>query len=100
MLGVAATDGTHTASADGTIDIYVLTPEVLMECAVATPGNMDTDAELLAILNDRVAFDLSASTYTLDEDQGDASTNGLRIVSGDIGAGTVKFRLLSGSSDQ
>jgi len=100
MLGVAAADSTHTAAADGSIDIYVLTPEVVMECAATTPGNMDTDAELLAILNDRIAFDLVGGVYTIDENQGDAGTNGLRVVDGDIAAGTLKFRLLSGSSDQ
>lgn len=100
MLGLTASDSTHTASADGTIDVYVLDANTLLRCAATTPGNIDTDAKLLAILNDRIAFDLTSSVYTIDENQGDVATNGLRVVGGDIDKGTLDFRLLSGASNQ
>lgn len=91
MVGVAASNSTHTASADGEVDVTVATPGLLFTCKATTPANIDTEAELLAVLNDRVTFDLSGGTYTVDENEGDDSDHGLRIVSGDVTTGDIHF---------
>lgn len=91
VAGIAASDSNHTASADGTIQVYLPSDSVVWACNATTPANMDTVAELTGILNDRVTFDLTGSTYTVDENEGDNSDHGLRIVGGDISTGTVYF---------
>ena len=91
MLGIASTTSTQTASADGVVYVQLCLPGIIYQCLATTPANVNTDAELLAILNDRVAFDLAAGVYTVDENQGDANTNGLTIIGGDISTGMIYF---------
>ena len=91
VVGVASTTSTETASADGVVDVLLALPGVVFRCDATTPANIDTDAELLAILNDRVTFDLTAGVYTVDEDEGDDADHGLRIIGGDIVNGTLDF---------
>ncbi len=99
MMGIAATNSTQTATLDGVVEVVLALPGVLFEAKATTPANMDTDAELLAILNDRVAFDLVSGVYTVDEDQGDSATNGLRIIGGDIVTGDVYFMVLADATN-
>lgn len=91
VAGIAASDSNHTASADGTIQVYLPSDSIVWECEATTPANMDTVSELTAILNDKVTFDLVAGKYTVDENEGDGATSGLRIVGGDISTGLVYF---------
>lgn len=90
-VGVASSTSTETAALDGTVDILLALPGVVFRCAATTPANIDTDAELLAILNDRVTFDLTTGVYTVDENEGDNADHGLRIIAGDIVNGTLDF---------
>jgi hypothetical protein len=98
-LGVAANDSNHTASLDGTVDVVLATPGVVFQCMATTPANVDTDAKLLGILFDRVAFDLNTGVFTVDEDQGDSATNGLRIIGADITTGMIYFTAMVESTD-
>lgn len=99
MIGIAASDSTQTASADGVVEVYVVTPGLtVMRAKATTAANVDTDAELLAVLNDRVAFDLAAGVYTVDENEGDDSGHGLQIVGGDIVNTTIDFVLRGDAS--
>jgi hypothetical protein len=91
VAGIAASDSNHTASANGIIQVYLPSDSAVWACQATTPANMDTVAELTAILNDKVTFDLTGAIYTVDENEGDGSTHGLRIVGGDISTGTVYF---------
>jgi hypothetical protein len=95
MVGIAAADGTATASADGVVQVYEVVPEkTVMRCKATTAANIDTAAKLLAILNDSVCFDLTSTTFTVDEDEGDdPNVHGLSIVGGDITKGTLDFVL-------
>src|SRR5688572_2843454 len=45
FLGIAKTDGTHTASADGTVEVYMPNPGVLYEAKAKTASTVDTQAE-------------------------------------------------------
>lgn len=93
VIGIAASDSTHTASADGTISVYIPQPGQVWACAATTFANVDTQAEIDALVNDRVLFDFGSSTYTLDENAGDTATSGLQIVGGDPLNGVIYFRI-------
>lgn len=95
IVGIAATDSTQTATADGVVEVLMPLPGLIWSCKATTPANIDTDAKLLALLNDRVTFDLAAGVYTVDENEGDGATHGLRILGGDIVTGDVYFTILS-----
>lgn len=89
VFGIAASDSTQTATADGTIDVYLPLPGTVYRCAATTPANL-----ALGILNDCVTFDLTAGVYTVDEDEGtDEAVHGLRIIDFDTTLGTVDFEL-------
>jgi len=90
FVGIAQKASTQTASADGTVEVFVPAVDTVLECAAETAGNVDTDAKLLAIENDCVTFDLASSTYTIDENEGDDdNVHGLRILGGDIDKGRL-----------
>ena len=100
MVGIAASASTQTASADGTVDVYIPIPGVTVMRAKAHTGtNVDTDAEILALLNDSVTFDLTSTVYTVNENEGDdIDVHGLLIVGGDATEKTLDFVLKSGAS--
>lgn len=91
MVGLAKSDSTHTASVDGTIEVYVPLPGVVYEMKATTAANVDTQAEIDALVGDRVTIDLAASTYTLDENDGDGANNAFYIVGGDPDSGKLYF---------
>jgi len=95
MFGIAASAGTHTATADGVVEVYKPLPGVVYECAATTPANVDTDAELLGVEQDRVTFDLATGTYTIDENEGDNQNHGLVITGGDTATGVLYFEIRS-----
>ena len=94
VIGVASTDGTHTAAANGVVDVLLPLGGVVFSARALTVGSVDTDAELLGVLNDRVVFDLTAGVFTVDAAAGDSATNGIRIVGGDINTSQVHFVFL------
>lgn len=91
VAGIAASTGTQTASADGVCSVLLVSPGMIFRCKAASPANIDTAAKLLAILNDKVAFDLDTGVFTVDENEGDDTAHGLRIVGGDIITGDIYF---------
>lgn len=95
MLGIAANESTETSTADGFVDItHIIPGQTILRAKVTTPGNMDTDAELEAILNDTVTFDLATGVFTVDENEGtDPNVHGVQIIDGNIEKGTVDFTI-------
>ena len=94
FLGVSHSAATNTASADGVIDVELIGPGTIIEGKANTASNIDTDAKLLAVSFDFVAFDRSAATaagtLTIDENEGtDPDVHGLCILGGDIVKGTL-----------
>ena len=94
MIGVAASTATHTATADGVMDVLLPLGGVVFSARALTVASIDTDAELLGVLNDRVVLDLTGTAFTVDAAAGDSATNGIRIVGGDTGTGQVHFVFL------
>lgn len=89
MLGIAASNDTATSTADGTVEVYKPLPGVVYRCAATTPANLVAGIDL-----DTVTFDLTGTTYTVDENEGsDENVHGLRIVGYDAAAGTVDFEI-------
>lgn len=93
VIGIAASDSTQTASADGQIAVYVPDGECEWEVAPTTSTNADTQSEINALVGDRVLFDLVAGVYTLDENAGDTATSGLQITGGDATRGKMYFKI-------
>jgi len=92
VLGIAASDSTHTASADGTVQVFLPMPGVVYEANAKTASTVDSQSEINALCGDRVVFDLTSTSYTVDAAATDGSTKGLYIVSGDA-VKTVKFMI-------
>ena len=94
VVGIAASTSTEESATDGTVNVYMPLPGVVYRCAANTAGNISTAAEILALTFDCVTFDLSGTTFTVDENEGsDEDVHGLRIVAGDITAGTIDFTI-------
>jgi hypothetical protein len=96
FMGVSINAGTETAAADGVIDVEICVPGTIMEMLANTPGNVNTDAELLGLLFDVVSCDRSAGTaagtLTLDENEGtDPDVHGFMILDGRISDGMMYF---------
>lgn len=94
--GVSRSAGTETTAADGVIDVELAVPGTILECLATTVANVNTDANLLGVLLDHVAFDRSAATaagtLTLDEDEGtDPDVHGMMILDGRITDGMMFF---------
>lgn len=86
MVGIAASDSTHTAAADGVVDVYIPLPGVVYRAAATTAGNVAA-----TLVGDRVTVDLAGTTYTIDENAGDGANNAFYIVDVDADEGTVDF---------
>lgn len=96
FAGVSKTGGSETTAADGVIDVELVVTGSILECLANTPSNIATDANLLGVLLDHVAFDRSAATaagtLTVDENEGtDADVHGLMILDGRISDGMLFF---------
>lgn len=93
VTGIAANDSTHTATEDGVVSVFQPVPGATYVAKANNATNIDTQAKLDALANDRVVFDLTSSTYTIDEDAGDGATNGLYIVGGSVDKGEIFFTI-------
>lgn len=90
FIGIATTEGTQTASADGRVDVLLPIPGMVYACKAKTASTFDTDAEILAVLNDNVYLDLTSGVYTVDVANASAGgTGAFRIVGGDAASATV-----------
>lgn len=93
VIGIAATDSTQTASADGKIKVYLPLPGVIYACKAKTAASFDTQSEIDALVGDNVLVDLTSSTYTIDQSAGNAGVNGVQIVGGLVDTKEVLFTI-------
>lgn len=93
VVGIAASDSTHTASADGVIEVYIPTPSVVFEAKAKSAAAVDTLAEVKALENDCLLIDLTSGSYTIDTAAGHANTGGLQVVGGDHTRGVIYFKI-------
>ncbi len=84
FVGITSSLSNQTASADGVVDVLLPVPGIVYACKAKTASTFDTDAEILAVLNDNVYLDLTSSVYTVDVANASAGgTGAFRIVGGD-----------------
>lgn len=93
FLGIAASTSTHTASADGVVDLYIPYPWLVYEAKAKTAASVDTQAEIDALCGDRKIFDVTSSVWTVDEAAADAVGNMLLVIGGDPVKKTLRFML-------
>lgn len=87
VAGIAAKESTETSSADGVVEAYLPLQGIVWRCAAHTGGNLAS-----GILYDCVTFDLTNSTFTINEDEGsDENGHGLRIMDYDTDTDTIDF---------
>lgn len=112
LVGIAASESTETATANGVVNVTMLIPCVtVLRGAASTVANVDSESELLAYLHDDVMFGASATIYntttngiiTIDEDDDDVTNHGLKIIGGSADADgeldvIVKARWMMGGS--
>lgn len=95
VVGITKSAGTHTASADGTVEVYIPNSQIVWKCKAKTSTLADTDVEILALENDRVLFDLTSGVYTIDTAAGDVATSGIEIVGGNSATQEIYFKFRS-----
>lgn len=92
FVGIAAKDAEVDATATVTAHKTLVTVPIPFVSRIRgkakSAAAIDTDAELVAILEDFVLFDLTSSVYTIDQAAA-ADTSGLKIVDGNIYKGTL-----------
>jgi len=87
FAGIAKSPDTATTTAEGTVEVYLPMPGVIYRCKATTAANLAD-----GILFDTVCFDLTVTTFTVDENEGsDENVHGLRILDYDADADTVDF---------
>lgn len=92
VVGVAKGDSTQTASADGTIEVYIPTTSTVFAIKAKSAAAADTDSEVKALENDTLLFDLTSSVYTIDTAVGSVATGGLEVVGGDSSKSLIYFK--------
>lgn len=106
FVGVTKSDPrniANTAAADGLQAVELVGPGTILVAAATTAANINTDAKLLAILNDVTNFDRSAATaagiLTVDETNTTAKKSSTLmnvIIGGDIQKGTLRLVVQTG----
>lgn len=93
FIGIAMNTSTETGTADGKVDVAIVVPgQTVMRAKATTAANVDTQAEIDALVGDTVSLDLTSTTFTIDEDEGDDdNVHGFIIVGGDPIAKTLDF---------
>lgn len=97
FIGIASSTSTQTATADGTVDIIAALPGMVFEAKAKSAAAVDTEAEILGLLNDLVLFDLTSGSYTVDTASTN-SANGLKILGGNTVKKTVYFTVRLGAT--
>ncbi len=67
VVGIAATDSTHTASVDGVVQVFKPLTGAIYLCAAKSPTAVDTQTKYDALVNLPVLFDLDINgVFTID----------------------------------
>ena len=93
FVGIAATTGTHSSTANGYVDVYLALPGVVFGGSPKTAGAANTQAEIDVLCFKRVVLDLTAGDWTVDSAAADAALNGVVIVGGDPNNDEIWFEV-------
>lgn len=91
FVGIAMSESTETSTVDGEVEVLEPVPgKTVLEIKATTFANVDTQAEIDALVGDTVCFDLANGVYTIDENEGDDdNVHSLLIVGGDAVRGVL-----------
>lgn len=98
VVGIAASTGTQTASADGTVVVYKVNPDQEWVGKAKSASAVDTAAEIAALEGKQVLFDLTAGVFTIDTAAVQADANGIYITGGNPTTGEIYFKFFPGST--
>jgi hypothetical protein len=98
LVGIAMSAGTHTSTAEGTVDVMPLVPGQVWTISPKVAASWDTQAEYDALVGSRVLIDLTAGSYTILA--ADNSTYGCVIMPMDVSKhpGQIAFAFRNGVS--
>lgn len=91
FTGIAKSVSTETASAAGSVDLWMPLPGIIYQGFAKTSSTADTAAEIQALFGKRVVFDLTTGDWTVDAAAADAVANCVTIISGDATLATLTF---------
>lgn len=91
FTGIAKSVSTDTASAAGTVELWLPLPGLLYSGFAKTSSTADTAAEIAALFGKHVVFDLTSTDWTIDAAAADAQVNCVTIVGGDPATATLFF---------
>lgn len=89
--GIAKNTSTDTAAAAGVVSVYMPFPGMVYAGKAKSTTAADTQAEIDALMDKRVVFDLTSGAWTVDSAASNAATNGLVIVGGDFRSNMLYF---------
>lgn len=89
--GIAKDTSTETASAAGSVNVWMPLPGIVYSGFAKSAAAADTAAEIAALQGKRVVFDLTSSDWTVDTAASNAATNGVCIVGGDYRVSVIYF---------
>lgn len=98
FTGIAKSDSTDTASANGSVTLWLPLPGYVYACKAKTASTADTAAEIQALFRKRVVFDLTASLWSVDAAAADALVNCVTIIGGDYQTQTLWFTYKNGGT--
>lgn len=98
FIGIVTEASTDTASAAGTVKVFMPGLDTIMRCKATTTANVNTAAKINALKMHAVAFDLTSTTITVDEDEtDDPNLSGLFIIGGNHKKYTLDFIMNQGA---
>lgn len=89
--GLAKSTSTDTAAAAGVVTVWLPLPGYVYACKAKTSSTADTAAEVQALFQKHVVFDLTSSLWSVDAAATDALVNCVTIVGGDFNTTTLYF---------
>jgi hypothetical protein len=83
FMGIVTEDSTATASAAGTVKVFMPGKDTILRFKATTSTNVNTAAKINALKMHAVSLDLSGTTITIDEDEtDDPNVHGFFIIGG------------------
>jgi hypothetical protein len=98
FAGLAKSDSTETASVAGYVWNWMPLANLVYSGKSLVTASTNTAAKLLAMMYQRVYFDLTTMVWTIDTAATDAAANGLTIVGGDYNTSTVYVVVTPGAT--
>lgn len=93
VIGIAKSTSTNTASAAGTVEVYMPLPGIVYSIAAKSAAAANTQSEIDALCGDTLLFDLTSTTFTIDTAAGTAVSSGLQVVGGDPTNSNIYFTI-------